>query len=143
MRTIDLASLTMSVWETLFGPDLSAASDFDSSAADSVHAMVGVGSSPCNAVVVSCSPSLGRRIAAAMFGLRPADATEQDVDDALGEVANIIGGTVKAAADLDCDLSLPSVSRGGGLPDRLGKLATIQTAGFESGGERLGVAVLG
>jgi CheY-specific phosphatase CheX len=60
-------------------------------------------------IFVRASEVLARRIACVMFKLDEADLTEADVRDALGEVANVIGGGVKGIIDSDCDLSLPVV----------------------------------
>ncbi|MEM7248315.1 MAG: chemotaxis protein CheX, partial [Acidobacteriota bacterium] len=58
------------------------------------------------------SPTLARRSAAAMFDSDPAELAEDELCDALGELANVAGGAVKAAAAGDVALSLPRVTLG-------------------------------
>jgi chemotaxis protein CheX len=60
-------------------------------------------------VVVSCSMTAARNVAAALLGIDLDDATPEDVTDALGELANIIGGNVKSLMPEPSALSLPVV----------------------------------
>ena len=64
-------------------------------------------------VVISFSPKAARNVAAALLGLDVADATTDDVTDAVGELANIIGGNVKSLLPGPCALSLPYVQMSG------------------------------
>jgi len=60
-------------------------------------------------VVVRCSAAAARNAAAALLGVELDDVTTEDVTDALGELANIIGGNVKSLLPEPCALSLPHV----------------------------------
>jgi chemotaxis protein CheX len=60
-------------------------------------------------VVVSCSATASRNAAAALLGVDLADVTPADVTDAVGELANIIGGNVKSLLPEPSALSLPIV----------------------------------
>jgi chemotaxis protein CheX len=60
-------------------------------------------------VLVSCSDNASRNAAAALLGIELEEVTEDDVADALGELANIIGGNVKSLLPEPCALSLPHV----------------------------------
>src|SRR5947208_686603 len=46
------------------------------------------------AVTLDCGPSLARQAAAIMFGVDPGDTSYDQVQDALGELTNILGGQV-------------------------------------------------
>jgi CheY-specific phosphatase CheX len=62
---------------------------------------------------VLATAGLATGIAAAMFDKRPADVTEDDRCDAIGELTNVTGGNFKALlAPLESELSLPRVSSG-------------------------------
>lgn len=63
-------------------------------------------------VVVRCDRSLAVDIAAAMFAMPPEDLADGDIVDALGEVTNMSGGSVKALLDGTCRLGLPVVTTG-------------------------------
>ena len=58
---------------------------------------------------ILASAELSRQIACAMFAAEPADLTSDEILDALGEVANVIGGNAKGIVGRDCRLSLPCV----------------------------------
>jgi hypothetical protein len=59
------------------------------------------------------------QIANAMLGLGPEDELDQpDVHDAVGEVLNVVGGSVKGALVGTWALGLPGVSETTGAPAR-------------------------
>ena len=64
-------------------------------------------------VLLCFSPPAARRAAAALLGVEEADEVgDVDVADAVGELANIIGGSVKSLMPQPTVLSLPAVSHG-------------------------------
>jgi chemotaxis protein CheX len=60
-------------------------------------------------IVVSCSMPAARNTAGALLGIDLDDVTAEDVTDALGELANILGGNVKSLMPEPSALSLPVV----------------------------------
>ncbi len=63
-----------------------------------------------NAIVtVDCSADLARRLGAAMFSAEPSSLSDEEVGDALGEIANIIGGNIKALLPGPSRLGLPEL----------------------------------
>ena len=64
------------------------------------------------AVTVHCSEALAKVLTAAMFMVDPEDTTPEEVSDALGELANMVGGNVKALLPEPCRISLPAVADG-------------------------------
>jgi chemotaxis protein CheX len=63
-------------------------------------------------VLLYCTAGLARRAAAVMFGMEPTEMSDEEIGDALGELANMTGGNVKALLPQPCDLSLPAVVEG-------------------------------
>jgi chemotaxis protein CheX len=63
-------------------------------------------------VVVECPEDFGRIVAGTMFGSEPADVTDEELSDVVGELANMTGGNVKALLEGESALSLPTVVRG-------------------------------
>jgi chemotaxis protein CheX len=61
-------------------------------------------------VEIATTPKVATLIAAQMFSLDPSQIQTADLYDALGEVANMVGGNVKGIVNGELDLSLPSVS---------------------------------
>lgn len=64
------------------------------------------------AVTVHCSLQLAKALTAAMFMVDPEDTTPEEISDALGELANMVGGNVKALLPEPCRISLPAVADG-------------------------------
>jgi chemotaxis protein CheX len=64
-------------------------------------------------IVVSCSMPAARNAAGALLGVDLDDVTAEDVTDALGELANILGGNVKSLMPEPSALSLPVVLTNG------------------------------
>ena len=60
-------------------------------------------------VLVSCPEALAQRVAGVMFDTP--EASDDEIRDALGEVANMTAGNVKALVESYCRLSLPAVCR--------------------------------
>ena len=67
------------------------------------------GAHPCT-VTITCGDTVARRIAAAMLSMPATDLAPADVHDALGEVANMAAGNLKALLPPGHHLSLPEVS---------------------------------
>lgn len=61
-------------------------------------------------VTLSCPEELAHKVAEIMFGAEPGKATLEEIQDAIGELANMIGGNLKALVPPPSDLSLPIVA---------------------------------
>jgi chemotaxis protein CheX len=93
------------------------------------------------AISVGCSTALARRLTAAMFETDPDVATTDEVADAIGELANMIGGNIKGLMPGPSQLSLPAVTiRESGLVIPGCELLVSQS--FSLGEERIRVQVL-
>jgi chemotaxis protein CheX len=64
------------------------------------------------AIKLECSAGLARRLSAIMFGADPCEITPDQVNDALGELTNMIGGNVKSLLPEPNQLSMPAVTEG-------------------------------
>ena len=64
------------------------------------------------AVTIQLSASKATEVAALMFAMEPEEIGDEEVSDAVGELANMAGGNVKSALAGSCQLSLPSVTNG-------------------------------
>ena len=63
-------------------------------------------------VTLSIPDGLSRECAAIRFDVASDEATEEDIEEAMGELANMTGGSFKSLIDGTCELGLPAV-RGG------------------------------
>jgi len=63
-------------------------------------------------VVITCSARAARRAAAAFLAMEPAEVSDEDMTDVMGELANIVGGNVKSMLPPATAVSLPHVVTG-------------------------------
>ncbi|MBJ6726895.1 chemotaxis protein CheX [Geomesophilobacter sediminis] len=81
---------------------------------ETVTSMVGLAGSHCGVLAVHCPKPLALKIASNMLGMEVEEMGE-DVNDAMGEIANMIGGDVKhifSPGGGDLSLSIPTVIYG-------------------------------
>lgn len=63
-------------------------------------------------VTLQLSSIVGRTLAASMFGMETDEVSADECIDAVGELANMVGGNLKALVPQPAKLSLPSVAEG-------------------------------
>lgn len=81
---------------------------------DTLTSMVGLAGSHSGILALHCPKGLALRITSNMLGMEVADI-DDDVNDAMGEIANMIGGDVKhifSPGGADLSLSIPTVIYG-------------------------------
>lgn len=111
----DLVEITRQVWASYLDPDEihplvpGPVADRDTD----LTAAVSITGAWHGRVFVSCSNAASEHAAAALLGVERDKVTKDDIEDALGELANIIGGNVKGMLPEPCALSLPEVRPGG------------------------------
>ncbi len=74
-----------------------------------MHSSVSITGSWTGHVVFASSTVAARRAAAAFLAMEMDEVSAEDLSDALGELANIVGGNVKAMLPPGALLSLPQV----------------------------------
>ncbi|GAA1133496.1 chemotaxis protein CheX [Nocardioides aquiterrae] len=98
------------VWSTmLFATVEPWPSGLDAALADGVRATIELQGDWNGRLALTCPAGLAGEIAGAMIGTAAADLSAEDVHDALGEVVNVVGGTVKGALGGELALGLPDV----------------------------------
>jgi chemotaxis protein CheX len=107
----DLAEMVEQVWESYLDPEgvSPLMQTYDESQASEVHSSVSITGSWTGHIVYASSMPAARRAAGAFLAMEPEEVSEEDLSDALGELANIIGGNVKAMLPPGALLSLPQV----------------------------------
>jgi chemotaxis protein CheX len=109
----DLFTLAETVWSSILGLELTAGLSVDGKVGDTtMTACVQITGDWEGAVTVACSSRLATRFASAMFALDADDLDDEEIRDALGEIANMTGGNVKGLAPGTNTLALPSVTAG-------------------------------
>jgi chemotaxis protein CheX len=76
---------------------------------EAVVGSVSISGSWQGTVLVGCSVRLARQATATMLALEEDVVTDEDVVDAVGELANMVGGNVKSMLAMDSRLSVPTV----------------------------------
>jgi chemotaxis protein CheX len=94
------------------------------------------------AILLECTAEAARRAAAIMFATEPAQVTTGDLQDAVAELANMIGGNFKALLPETCYLSLPSVVEGGDYSTRVPGSRTLGRVGFTCEGHAVSISIL-
>ena len=116
LSTGDLFAILKTIWSTQLGFDLDQNSHTDDvltgSQEDLMTGIVQISGGFAGAIHLICGRSVVRAAAARMFSVPEADLKDEDLRDALGELANIFGGNVKALLPGSEFLSLPTVIEG-------------------------------
>jgi CheY-specific phosphatase CheX len=63
-------------------------------------------------IMLYCTSDLARRAASVMFGMDTEAVSNDEIEDALGELANMTAGNIKTLLPRPCELSLPAVVDG-------------------------------
>ena len=107
----DLAEMVEQVWVSYLDPEgvSPLVPSFDDNQPSEVHSSVSITGSWTGHVVYASSTAAARRAAAAFLAVEPDEVSQDDLSDVLGELANIVGGNVKAMLPAGATLSLPQV----------------------------------
>ena len=107
----DLAEMVEQVWVSYLDPEgvNPLVSTGDESQPSEVHSSVSISGSWTGHVVYASSTAAARKAAAAFLAVDADEVSQEDLSDVLGELANIVGGNVKAMLPPGCFLSLPQV----------------------------------
>jgi len=109
----DLYALAETVWTSILGLELGRGEEVDGKIGDlTTTACVQITGDWEGAVTVACSRSLAGKLASAMFAMEVDELSEEEVRDAMGEIANMTGGNVKGLAPGVNTLALPTVTEG-------------------------------
>jgi CheY-specific phosphatase CheX len=93
------------------------------------------------AVTLRCPTSLARSFASIMFDCDPDSLGSDEVFDALGELTNMTGGTVKGLVNGTCQLGIPAVAEGREYALVIPRGRRVVTLGFEHEGEPIEIVV--
>jgi chemotaxis protein CheX len=107
----DLFEMVEQVWVSYLDPEginpLIPTGDEEQSS--EVHSSVSITGSWTGHVVYASSTAAAKKAAAAFLAMGVEEVSDEDVTDVLGELANIVGGNVKAMLPAGALLSLPQV----------------------------------
>lgn len=92
----------------------------DAAVVDGVRASIELRGDWNGRIALTCGTDVAAAIAAAMIGTTVAELSRDDVHDALGEVVNVVGGSVKGALGGALSLTLPDVRPDAGAANAAG-----------------------
>lgn len=140
----EVIELTRNVWEAFLDLPIERVDDpaEPKDGEEIVSACVHISGEWNGSVILSCSATLATTVAGAMFDLEPEDVDEELLHDAVGEVANMIGGNVKGLVPGPSQLSLPAVATG--IHTRLAVPGShaVTRVGFDSGTEAVHIVLM-
>lgn len=138
----EISQITGTVWESVLGIRLVRRSDVPAAPGRLVSGCVQFTGGWEGACMIECSADFARRAAGTMFGIEPSAASVADTQDAIGELANMTGGNVKALLPEPCRLSLPTVVEGADYTTRCPGGELVTTVVFDCDGGALVVRLL-
>lgn len=114
LADIDLGEVTESVWTSMLGFEIFVTEDSydDTHEGRFLVGCVQITGAADAAVLIEVPEQLAHVLASTMFGTDDPEIADDEIWDALGEMANMIGGNVKGMLAGDTALSLPTVAEG-------------------------------
>jgi len=120
------------VFRTMLGLEVGPSVPGESPASGSLTATVQFVGEWKGAVLLQCSAQQALAFTASLLrGLKP-DCVDEDVRDALGELANMVGGNLKSVLPTGVALSMPSVVDGSDYAMRICGGNAAKTVAFSS-----------
>ena len=94
------------------------------------------------AIIVSCSYGLALNTTAFMFDMDKDEVTREELQDAVGELANMVGGSLKGLVPGPSRLSLPTVIDGSDYSTKIPGSVQMVRAALSAGGEPMIITVM-
>lgn len=116
-----IVDITKNIWESILSPEVQRAYDVapltKTAGPKSLTGCVQLAGAWDGSVFLYATAALAGEVAATRFGTTPEGLRNGDVDDALGELTNMVAGNLKIVLPRSCQLSLPAVVEG--IDDRV------------------------
>lgn len=140
----EIIQVTRTVWETVLGLELDRLETHPvvRGGERTIAGSVRFSGAWNGALALQCPRSLARRAAATMFGVSLTEPAQSEMQDAVGELANMTGGNLKSVLPEPCRLSLPSVVEAIDSVPLIAGMELITEIAFDCGGELVLVRLL-
>jgi CheY-specific phosphatase CheX len=144
VKDSELTQIVSTIWQSVLAMDCDPTDDLPGACAGTMLGCVQIAGVWQGAVVMGCPRGFAANAAAIMFGVRTADCTVTDMQDAVAELTNMIGGNVKGLlTDGEaCHLSQPSVVVGSDYATRLPGTQSLNRVALSCGNYVIVVHVL-
>ena len=144
LKETDIEQIVATIWQSVLGIEGVHSTDVPRTAPDAMATCVQITGGWQGAVVLGCSQAFARHAATVMFNTSAEDRNLTDMQDAIAELTNMIGGNLKGllpVADA-CQLSLPAVIAGADFTTRIPGSQLLKRVALDCGGETVVVNVL-
>jgi chemotaxis protein CheX len=138
----DICALVAEIWESVLQLEVVPTGPPPAQGDQTLSAFVHIHGDWEGTVVVQASAALADHVAAAMFLVPPDELGPGEVSDALGEVVNMLGGSVKSLVEGDVSLSLPVVIGGARYTVAIPRSTDLNEVWFDCRSEPLVVRVV-
>ena len=142
---MQIGDIARDVWLSMLGLEIQPAVPADLKIAATERSLIGcvhISGAWEGTVIVEIAAELARRATEVMFDLEPGTASQEEIHDAIGEMANMIGGNMKTLVPSPSQLSLPSVSEGTGLALSVPGARRVNQLALQSEGKLLIVSLM-
>lgn len=137
-----IKQLTISVWDAILRLPIEEEESALPTGQRTLSACVHITGAWNGALALTCGDGMAAESAAIMFDLEQAGVSIAEKQDALGELANMIGGNVKGLLPEHCHLSLPVVVEGIDYSFRVPGSRQVSRIPMRSGEHRVTVSLL-
>jgi chemotaxis protein CheX len=107
----EIIQYTKEVWQSILEIEVETTDVFKSSEIEkTLLGFIQITGAWNGTISIHCSASVARRAASVMFGIEEVSASMEEIQDALGELTNMVGGNIKGLLPehQQCQLSLPA-----------------------------------
>ena len=139
----EIFQLAATIWEATLGVSIEpAGSECVPGRVRSTAACIQITGAWNGAILLDCPIQIAQRAASIMFNAKIEALQVTDLQDAVAELVNMIGGNVKALLPETCYLSLPAVVEGGDYSTRVPGSRTLTRVCFGSDGSAASISIL-
>ncbi len=142
IQTSELTQVVESVWSTMLNLEVVVCDTPWYQSADHLTATVQLSGHWNGAAILECNRRQACVFAACFLSMDVPDAVDDDVRDVLGELANMIGGNLKALFASGIHLSIPTVADGSDFSLRVCGSKVDERIAFQCGDGRFWVSLL-
>jgi chemotaxis protein CheX len=138
----DVVSFTRDIWNLVLGQSVEVVERSLPDGDEPITGCVQITGVWRGAVIIILPPTVARKATAVMYAVPPEEVVPDQINDAIGELANMLGGNLKSLLPTPCFLSLPVVIHGNDIEMNLLSSRRIQDVQFETADGVFEVAVL-
>lgn len=138
-----VGDITAMIWSSVLGDDEPLVPTTSDLTGERVTGCVHISGGWAGSVLFSCSQATAERVAGALFGMEQSDVSDGEIVDAIGELTNVVGGTIKSILPGPSKLSLPSVISGMGYSMAIPNAKALAEKRLACQGEVVVVSVWG